>query len=477
MGRKEDRKRARDIVTVDMKECLTGVALVLVGFIMPSLFNVENLGVTDALMKALTEIEKTDLMEAALRIVLLNSIRAVPHYIGVFFIGESITFKQLRRFRYLITALLTFIILRLTYLGIEGLYQIHYDFGIPAILMFVWVLAFKQLDFQYISLLKKAGLTALFLVAFQFLDVMPALQQLPVGRGETSWDIKQAAVVLDAEAVLNATCVVGILLFLLFALLLLLQLREENTLKELNALKEQNQEIRMQAHITEIKNRTNQEMQYLVHDLKSPLTVIQTMVGVIKMEQEIEHRRLDEEYLTRIEKAVEQMSSMISAILHEKELSLVATRTLVDIAMAQCSVTEYAPHISVHNEAPDETVMANRILFPRVLINLLQNSGKAVPKDRVPEISLEVTKQAGAVCFHVSDNGMGINMNLREAVWDRGVSGRGSSGLGLAFVQTIVTQMNGSIQMESEQGKGTRITIILPREGEIDDQKDDHFIH
>ena len=477
MGTCADRRLAGNILTVDMKEFWMGIILVSVGFLMPFFFHVGNLGVTDALMESLTQIEKTELIEAALRMVLLNSIRAVPHYIGVFFIGESITFQRLHRYQYLITAMLTFIILRLTYLGIEALYQIHYDFGIPALLMFTWVLIFKKMSFLYISYLKKAVLTALFLVTFQFLDVMPALQRFPVGRGETSWDIKQAAIVLDGEAALNATCVVGILLFLSFAVSLLLQLREENTLKELNALKEQNQEIRMQAHITEIKNRTNQEMQYLVHDLKSPLTVIQTMVGVIKMEQELESRTKDKEYLMRIEKAVEQMSSMISAILYEKQMSRISTQTLVAIAMAQCSVSEYAAYIRVENHAPEEMVLANRILFPRVLVNLLQNSGQAVPKDRVPEIKLEVSKQDEAICFCVFDNGMGIHTNLQHSVWDRGVSGYGSSGLGLAFVHTIVTQMNGSIQMESEQGIGTRISILLPCEGVEDDSKNNHSVH
>ena len=225
----------------------------------------------------------------------------------------------------------------------------------------------------------------------------------------------------------------------------------------------------MQAYITEIKNRTNQEIQYLVHDLKSPLTVIQTMVGVIKMEQDIERRTKDKDYLTRIEKAVEQMSGMISAILYEKQMSRIDTKTLIDITMAQCSVTEFAAYIHVENHAPEETVMANRILFPRVLVNLLQNSGKAVPNGRIPEINLEVTKQADAVCFCVSDNGMGIRTNLQDSIWDRGVSGYGSSGLGLAFVHKIVTQMNGTVQMESEQGTGTRISILLPCEGVEDD--------
>ena len=218
-----------------------------------------------------------------------------------------------------------------------------------------------------------------------------------------------------------------------------------------------------------MKNRTYQEMQYLVHDLKSPLTAVQTLVGVIKMECEVEQRTRDVEYLTRIEGAVEQMSGMISDILYEDQHTLMSTQSLLGVALAQSSVTDYALSVHVDNQAPEALISANRILFPRALVNLMQNSAQAIPKDREPEIWLRVVRReredGSEVIFTVSDNGTGIEEETRQEIWDKGVSGRKSSGLGLAFVRNVVEKMDGTICVKSTAGVGAAISIVVPEGG------------
>ncbi|MCI8869690.1 MAG: HAMP domain-containing histidine kinase [Lawsonibacter sp.] len=461
------------VESVDTRELSIGAGLVLFSFLMPLMFNVDNFFVLRSLSRALRLGEKTDLMVAAVQLVALNSIRGIPHYVGAYFIGESVEFRiegrGEGRSAWLINSLLIILTLQVTYWGIGEVHRIHYDFGLPAFLVCSFVLLFRRLDYQYIALYKKALLIVLFLTSFQFLDVMPALVGLPVGRGETSWDIKMASAVLEGEMVLNAVALVGAALFLLFGLLIFSQLKDENTLRELSFLREQNQAIRTQAQLNEMKNRTYQEMQYLVHDLKSPLTAVQTLVGVIKMECEMEQRAQDVEYLTRIEGAVEQMSGMISDILYEDQRTLVSTQSLLGVALAQSSVSGYALYIHVDNRVPEALVSANRILFPRALVNLMQNSAQAIPEGREPAIWLKVdreqTPEGSAVVFTVSDNGTGIREEDRQEIWGRGVSGRRSSGLGLAFVGSVVEKMGGEIRVCSKAGKGAAISIVVPEGG------------
>lgn len=468
MGRME--RNRLQVVRVDRRELIIGLGLVLLGFLMPLLFTVQNFQVLHSLSHALVQGEKTDLMMAALRLVALNSARGIPHYIGAYFIGESVQFRWGEHTLWPINSLLIVVILQATYRIIEQVHHIHYDFGLPAILVCAFVLVFRRLDYQYIALWKKSLAIALFLFSFQFLDIMPALQGLPVGRGETSWEIKQAANVMGGEMVLNGLALAGAAMFLLFGLLIFFQLRDENTLRELSTLREQNQAIRMEAKLNEMKNRTYQEMQYLVHDLKSPLTVVQTLVGVIKMECEQEGRARDVDYLSRIEGAVEQMSGMISDILYEGQHTLMSTHTLLGVALAQSSVSDYALFIRVDNQVPEALISANRILFPRALVNLLQNSAQAVPPDREPEIWLRVTQEEGRggrkVVFTVEDNGTGIREEEQRAVWGKGVSGRNSSGLGLAFVSGVVEKMEGEIRVSSVPGEGTSISLVIPERGE-----------
>lgn len=452
----------------DRSGLILGSVMILASFLMPILFNVNTVHVQASLMDALALWEKTGLLEAALRLVLLNSIRAIPHYVGAFFIGESLRIRLGRYIDWPLNAILIVVLLRLTYRGIGAVHGIHYDFGLPAVLVSAFVVFFRKLHYRYISHTKKALLIALVLTAFQFLDVMPVMGVWPVGRGELSWDIKLAANLMLAEPLLNVVAAVGMLLFILFSMLIFFQLRDENTLRELSILKEQNQSIRLQAQLNEMKNRTNQEIQYLVHDLKSPLTAMQTLVGVLKMESEMDGRAQDVEYLSRIEVAGEQMNRMISEILYADSRSPITTQALLEVVLAQSSVTDYAPYLHVDNRAPEVRIRANRMLFPRVLINLLQNSARAIPPERVPNIWLRVNqsvdKDGPKITFSVSDNGRGIDREQQDVIWDRGVSNQNSSGLGLAFVRSIVDQMDGEIHLESKKNEGTTISIILPQE-------------
>ena len=190
-------------------------------------------------------------------------------------------------------------------------------------------------------------------------------------------DVKTAAIIMGGETLLDAMGLLCFMLFLAFGILIFYQLKEENRLRELDSLREQNQSIRMQNELNEIKNRTYQEMQYLVHDLKSPLTSVQTLVDVIKMESEAEGATERMEYLERIERGIERMNEMISDILYEDRRSEITTEKVLDTALAQISIADYANSVQAENNVPEAKIYVNRILFPRVLVNLAQNSARA----------------------------------------------------------------------------------------------------
>lgn len=466
MNRDRRGKFPLKLVSVELRELNTGLMLIAVSLLMPLVFHVDNFNVLDSLENALVRGERIDLVAAAIQLVALNSLRGSPHYVGAYFVGESLSFRYRGRRAWPINAALILIILLFTYYIIGILHQVHYDFGLPAVLVSSFVFFFRKIHYRYISMWKKASLIVLVLTALQFLDVMPVMESFPVGRGEVSEDIKLAALVLEGEAALNTMATVGTVLFLAFALIIFFQLREENNLRELSILKEQNQAIMMQSQLNEMKNRTHQEVQYLVHDLKSPLTAVQTLVGVLKMESEAEQRSRDVEYLDYIENAVERMSEMVSEILYEDQQFLVTTQELVGVVMAQSSVTDYASYLRVDNQLPEAKVQANRFLFPRALVNLLQNSAHAMTDEREPEICLQIHRAAHPawIAFTVEDNGVGIDEEHLNSVWDRGTSGRQSSGLGLAFVRNVVEKMGGEIRIVSIPGQGTRISLELPEE-------------
>ena len=452
------------LVRVNLRELGVGLCLVWLGFFMPVFFTVGNFHILDTLYFALDHGEKTGLMLAALKLVALNSLRGIPHYIGAFLIAESVEYRWKEHNLWAVNALMVIVVLLCTYRGIDALHRVHYDFGLPAILVAALLLVFEKMDYQYITITKKVMFIAILVVTFQFLDIMPAANGLPMGRGEISGDVKLASKILDANPAMNAMAAAGLVVFLLMLVLLFFQLRVENNLRQLNILREQNLAIRTEARMNEMKNRTYREMQYLVHDLKSPLASAQTLVGVIKMECEAEGRTQDVEYLGRIEGAVEQMSRMISEILYEEQATPETVERLVDRALAQLSVESYAAYVHTELKTPEAMVRVNRVLFPRALVNLVQNSAKASPAGRTPDIRLRVDTQEGMVRFTVEDNGKGIPKSRQQAVWNKGYSTSQSSGLGLPFVRSVVERVGGTIQMNSTVDQGTTFTLIIPEE-------------
>ena len=357
-------------VRVNLLELGAGVCLVWLGFFMPVFFTVGNFRILETLYQALDHWEKTGLMLAALKLVALNSLRGIPHYIGAFLIAESVEYRWKGHNLWVINALMALVVLLCTYRSIDALHRVHYDFGLPAVLVAALLLVFEKMNYQYITVTKKVMFIAVLVVTFQFLDIMPAANGLPMGRGEISGDVKLASEILGANTAMNAMAAAGLVVFLLMLVLLFFQLRVENNLRQLNILREQNLAIRTEARMNEMKNRTYREMQYLVHDLKSPLASAQTLVGVIKMECEAEGRTQDVEYLSRIEGAVEQMNRMISEILYEEQATPETVERLVDRALAQLSVESYAACVHTELKTPEAMVRVNRVLFPRALVNL-----------------------------------------------------------------------------------------------------------
>lgn len=451
---------------INKLEFWLGVGLVAMSFLMPVAFTVVNFNIFGTLFQALDQNEKTALMLAALKLVCLNSLRALPHYVGAFFLAESLEFRRGNRNSWIINALVVILVLQLAYWGIEAVHGIYYDFGIPAILVMAILILFDKLNYQYIAVPKKILLLSSVLVAFQFLDVMPAFHNLPMGRGEVSLDVKMASSIMGADMVLNALSIAGCTLFSMFSLLVFLLLRDENNLLQMATLREQNQTMRTDALINEMENRTHQEMRALVHDLKSPLTTVQTLVGVIKMECEMERRQNYIEYLNHIETAVEQMSRMISELLYEGNSTPETVQWLVDRALSQISVEPYAACLETDVRSPQALVRVNQVLFPRALVNLIQNSAKAISPGQQARISLCVEAKGGLVRFQVKDNGCGIPKERQQDIWTMGYSGTHSSGLGLTFVRDVIERMGGTIELDSTVGQGTSITLCLPEEEE-----------
>ena len=113
------------------------------------------------------------------------------------------------------------------------------------------------------------------------------------------------------------------------------------------------------------------------------------------------------------------------------------------------------------------TVTADRGKLKRVLDNLVSNAVKYGKPGG--EIHFSAEEYEGGLVLQVTDNGKGISPQALHHVFDsffRADAARTSSvpgsGLGLALCQRIAAAHGSALQIESEPGKGTRVSVTLP---------------
>jgi two-component system sensor histidine kinase PilS (NtrC family) len=107
-------------------------------------------------------------------------------------------------------------------------------------------------------------------------------------------------------------------------------------------------------------------------------------------------------------------------------------------------------------------VPGDEALLKQIIWNLARNSIKSMPKGGCLTVGLAVPYPARAR-ITVSDTGCGIDPENIDKIFEPFHSGGGGTGLGLAIVHRIVTEHGGRIDAKSEAGKGTTITIDLPK--------------
>ena len=116
-------------------------------------------------------------------------------------------------------------------------------------------------------------------------------------------------------------------------------------------------------------------------------------------------------------------------------------------------------------------ILADRDAMVTVLVNLLDNACKYSNEDK--RIQLKVFGQEHAVYVRVEDNGIGIAKRELSKVLekfyqvDQSLTRKvGGAGLGLSIVSFIVAAHGGKIEVESELGKGSSLTVELPMNGD-----------
>ena len=212
------------------------------------------------------------------------------------------------------------------------------------------------------------------------------------------------------------------------------------------------------------------------HELRTPLAAVYGAVRTLRRDDVQLSEYHQAQFLEMIESEATRLAKIVDQILLAGQLDAGA----VELELTQCNPAEVAAGViesaATHlpesislsldaDEPPQIACDANKLR--QVLVNLVDNAVKYSPEGG--EVVLRVRGDNGSCRIDVLDEGLGIPSGEQSRIFEKfyrldpqQTQGVGGSGLGLYICRELVARMDGRLTVESEPGKGSRFSVVLP---------------
>ena len=248
-------------------------------------------------------------------------------------------------------------------------------------------------------------------------------------------------------------------------------------------LQKQQKEMALALAAAEQSNRAKTVfLNSMSHDIRTPMNAI---IGFAALAQaHIDDTRQVQDYLKKINTSSTHLLSLINDILDMSRIESGTVKLeekpihipdlLNDLrTMIQGLVNGRKQNLFIDiQDVRNENIMADKLRLNQVLINIVSNAIKFTPVggDIMIRLVEKASSKANYATYEISikDNGIGMSQEFLSHVFDTfarehsaTVSGIQGTGLGMAITKNIVDMMGGSIQVESQEGKGTKFVVTL----------------
>ena len=232
-----------------------------------------------------------------------------------------------------------------------------------------------------------------------------------------------------------------------------------------------------QKRLSEMKNDFINNM---THELKTPVSTISLASQMLNDPSILKSPEVFKHVTGVIHDETKRLSFQVEKVLHmslfDKQRTTLklkeidANDLVASVANTHVlKVEKLDGTLDIDLKAENSTIKVDEMHFTNVLFNILDNALKYRRKDVVPELMIRTKNEGNRIIISIEDNGIGMRKEDAKKVFERfyrvptgnrhDVKG---FGLGLAYVEKIVTDLNGTIRAESDLGKGTSFIISLP---------------
>ncbi len=227
----------------------------------------------------------------------------------------------------------------------------------------------------------------------------------------------------------------------------------------------------MATELEKMDTLSNDFVRNVSHEFKTPVSSLCGFAELLK-QSELTPQQMD--YANIIDTEAKRLSKLTTSILNLSKLENASDFTekkdfYIDEQLRQCILllekqwTQKNINLEIYLDKAK--YHGDKLLTENIWINLIDNAIKYTPEGG--EVIVSCTTDKNNIIVSVKDNGIGMGEDVKERIFDKFFQGDSShsgegNGLGLSIVKKIVDISNGTIEVESTEGKGTTFVVTLP---------------
>ncbi len=228
--------------------------------------------------------------------------------------------------------------------------------------------------------------------------------------------------------------------------------------------------------LSKINSEKDKFFSIIAHDLRSPFTSFMGLTQILA--DELASLTLDEiqSYAESLKKSASSLFFLLENLLEWARVKRgqipfypkpISTLTLTTNGILAHIETAKQKQITINNFSPNITCIVDEYMITSIIRNLLSNAIKFTPEKG--EINISANRLSREVIITVSDNGIGMNSNIKDKLFNideqtnrSGTNDEPSSGLGLILCKEFIEKHQGKIWVESEENIGTTFYLSIP---------------